>query len=494
MDIIAFGMGEKGKKLVSVLEKDYHILFLTDNDKNKWGTQYKGYSVKAPDEIKKYTCNIIITAGMKYVDDIVGQLQQMGMDSDRIYFSSQESSYKNKDYEIYSLNAEEIPNTELSLIQYDLYRKEEQETGGKKVMIFCAFFSTYAQQLIENISKRYNNIEFSLLTFATCAEEYKEKIPEEQLKHIYCIRTIADLKTILDKLPVYDAMQLLWIETPWVYVHKLIRKKARRLNLNVGGSDFYRTEEKEKEYKRKLITCADYITAETKETVCEFEAYYSEETKGKMGLLPFGVGVLDYISCKENVPEKIIREKFHIPEGKIVVTCGHNSKSEHQQIKLIEILKQLPEEIRKQIICVFPMTYPAGYNTYIGQVKGQLEKSGLEYQVLTQFMDFQDMAEYALVSDIMIHVQTTDQLSSTMLEEMYAGSIVIAGRWLPYQSLHEMGMFFLDVDTISDVVESLEDVIKNMDKYKKKCLENKKIIWNHSSWEKLAPRWYALWN
>lgn len=494
MDIIAFGMGEKGKNSVSVLEKDYHVLFYVDNDKNKWGTQYKGYLIESPEEIKKYACRIVITSGMKYVEEIVGQLRQMGVGSDRIFFYSQESSYKNKDYEIYSLEAEEIPNTEIPLIQYDLNREEEQEIYDKKVLIFCAFFSIYAQQLIANISKRYNDIEFSLLTYAMYAEEYKKKISEEQLKHIYCIRTIADLKTILDKLPIYDAMQLLWIETPWVYVHKLIRRKARRLNLNVGGSDFYRAKEKEKEYKRELIKCADYITAETKETVCEFEAYYNEETKGKMGLLPFGVEVLDYINCKENMPKKLIREKFHIPEGKIIVTCGHNAKSEHQQIKLIEVLKQLPEEIRKQIVCVFPMTYPAGYSTYIGQVKKQLEKSGLEHQVLTQFMDFQDMAEYALVSDIMIHVQTTDQLSSTMLEEMYAGSIVIAGKWLPYQSLHEMGMFFLDVDTISDIAELIEDVIKNIDKYKKECLKNKKIIWNHSSWEELAPRWHALWN
>ena len=473
---------------------DTYSVDYVDNDKNKWETRYKGYLIKSPEEIKEYACNVVITSGMKYVEDIVMQLHQMGVNSDRIYFYSQESSYINKKYEIYSLNAEEIPNTEISLIQYDLYREEEQETGNKKVMIFCAFFSTYAQQLIENISIRYSDIEFSLLTYAICAEEYREKISEGQLKHIYCIRTIADLKTILDKLPIYDAMQLLWIETPWVYVHKLIRRKTIRLNLNVGGSDFYRAKEKQKEYKRKLIRCADYITAETKETVHEFGEYYSEETKGKMGLLPFGVGVLDYISRKENMSEKVIKKKFHIPEGKIVVTCGHNAKSEHQQIKLIEVLKQLPKEIRKQMICVFPMTYPAGYSAYISNVKSLLEKSGLEYLVLTQFMDFQDMAEYALVSDIMIHVQMTDQLSSTMLEEMYAGSIVIAGKWLPYQSLHEMGMFFLDVDTISDVAEHIEDVIKNIDKYKKKCLKNKKIIWNHSSWEELASRWHALWD
>ena len=494
MDIIAFGIGEKGKNAISMLERDYNILFFVDNDKNKWGTVFNGYQIKPPDEIEKYNCNIVVTAGNKYAGDIVRQLKQIGVSRDRIFFCHQLSTNSKEKFEVYSMNAEMTKITEIPLIQYDLYKEEDRETSHKKVLIFCAFFSTYAQQLIENMSKRYEDIEFSLLTYAMYAEEYKEKIPRGQLKHIYCVQSMADLKTILEEIPIYDAMQLLWIEAPWVYVHKYIRKKAKRLNLNVGGSDFYRAQKDEKEYKRNIIACSDYITAETKATVYEFELYYGTDAKGKTDLLPFGIEVLDYINCSENIPVNEIKKKFHIPENKIVITCGHNAKSEHQHKKLIETLKQLPETTKKQIICVFPMTYPAGYDSYISSVKTQLEESGLEYLILTEFMDFRDMAEYALVSDIMIHVQTTDQLSSTMLEEMYAGSIVIAGKWLPYQSLHEMGMFFIDAETILNVKECLEDVIKNIDKYKKKCIENKDIIWNHSSWDKLAPRWYKLWS
>ena len=112
--------------------------------------------------------------------------------------------------------------------------------------------------------------------------------------------------------------------------------------------------------------------------------------------------------------------------------------------------------------------------------------------ILTEFMDFQSMAQYAMISDIMLHVQTTDQLSSTMLEEMYAGSIVIAGSWLPYKSLRKKGVYFIDVDTISDIISVLSDVVTNIEQYKEKCRDNAKIIWKYSSWDELAPRWRAL--
>lgn len=387
--------------------------------------------------------------------------------------------------------AERIENTSFSLVQYDLYNTKEYETVCKKVMVFCIFYSTYTKQLIENMSKKYKDIEFSLLTKT---EEYKEKVVSEKLKHIYCFQTIEDLKTILNQLPIYDAMQLLWIEPEWSYFCELIRKKAKRLNLNVGGSDFYRVGKEGRDFKRDLIAYADNITAETESTVQEFGEYYGEDAKNKTNLLPFGIEVLDWIDRIEKFPRNTIRKKYHIPFDKIVVTCGHNAIKEHQHMKIIDAVETMSDKVKSQLIFVFPMTYPQKADAYINSVRDRLKESGLDHVVLTNFMDFNEMAEYALVSDIMIHVQTTDQLSSTMLEEMYAGSIVLAGKWLPYQSLHKKGMFFWDVDEICDITMILEDVVENIEKYRTKCEGNKVIVRKHSSWDELASKWYALWN
>ena len=204
--------------------------------------------------------------------------------------------------------------------------------------------------------------------------------------------------------------------------------------------------------------------------------------------------MLEYINENRNADKILIKEKYHIPLNKIVVTCGHNANSAHQHREIIKALNRLPENIRRQIVCVFPMTYPDIFDSYREEVCNILQKAEFNSVVLTEFMDFCAMAEYALISDIMIHVQTTDQLSSSMLEEMYAGSVVIAGSWLPYKFLHEMGIYFLDVDTISDVTLVLEGVVSNMDIHKEKCKGNAELVWNHSSWDVLAPKWRVLWD
>ena len=472
MDIIIFGAGEESKKAIPFLEKKYHILFLLDNDKKKQGSFIGSYLVKPPEEIRGCDNNIAI-ASTKYALEIENYLQEIGIRRERIYFCHRFTKNHGDEYKICPVMAERIESTNLPLIQYDLYHIKEQETACKKVMIFCIFYSTYTKQLIENMSKRCNDVEFSLLTKTA---EYKEKIVSEKLKHIYCFQTIEDLKTILDRLPVYDAMQLLWIEKEWAYFYKLIRKKTKRLNLNVGGSDFYRAGIEGRDFNRDLIAYADNITAETEATVQEFGEYYGEKIEKKTYLLPFGIEVLEWIDRIENHSRSRLKEKLHIPSGKIVITCGHNAIREHQHMKIIDALEMLPEKLKKQLVFVFPMTYPQKADEYINSVRSRLKESRLEYIILTDFMDFRERAEYALISDVMIHVQITDQLSSTMLEEMYAGSIIMAGKWLPYQSLHEMGIFFIDVEQICDITITIEDIITNIEKYKTKCKGNKAII------------------
>lgn len=488
-EIIIFGTGKVGKSAISHLKDKYNILFLADNDSNKWGSLVDDYVIERPEKIKNSDYNIVV-ASTKYRRDIVKQLQDMDVNKDKIYLYKRYLRNGKHEYEIYPLYMQKLIGTKKKLCEYDLLNTVESTNHHLKVMIFCISYSVYAKQLIENMYKRYDDIEFSLVTTSL---KYKENIPRGFLAHIYCFNTIADLKTILNEIPIYDVMQFLWIENIWTYFAELIRSKTKRLNLNVGGSEFYRVENEDRDYKRKLIAVSDKVTAETDGTVQDFALYYGKDVQDKMGLLPFGIEVLDYINVGEKQDMNGLKRKYRIPTERIVVTCGHNAGEAHQHMKIIDALKKLPEKIKRKMICVFPMTYPKERKEYIGKVEAKLGESGLEYVILTDFMDFKGMAEYALISDIMIHVQTTDQLSSTMLEEMYAGSVVIAGSWLPYQSLHEMGIYFLDVDTIPDVTAVLENVVQNLDSYKEKCKGNSEIVWNHSSWDVLAPKWRTLW-
>ncbi len=488
-DIVVFGTGEVGKRIIPYLEEKFHILFWMDNDKKKWGTVFEGYQVKSPENILKYDCDVII-ASTKFEFEILKQVRQMGIPADKIYFCRSFATDRTHRYEVYPIDENKVEVTKMSLDEYDLYHAKEQKTACKKVMICCSFFSVYPQQLIENMSGRYNDIEFSLLTNA---KESKEKICAGNLKHIYYYQTISDLKSILEQLPVYDVIQLLWIEKEWAFFNELIREKARQLNLLIGGSDFYRAGKEERVFKRNIIMCANAILAVTEQVKQEFIDFYGESIRDKIIILHYGKEVLNYIRDMQDINTDLIKMKFGIPLNRFVVTCGYNAVEAQQHSQIIDALNQLPFDIKKRMVCVFPMTYPENKECYIEYIENQVRKTDIDYVILTKFMEFQEMAEYALISDSMIHAQITDLLSSSMIEQMYAGSIVIAGKWLPYTSLHDMGIFFLDIETIADISVMIEKVIMNIEEYKEKCKKNREIVWKNSSWDELAPRWYAIW-
>ena len=480
-DAVLFGAGHDCKMMLPFFEKEYHILYIIDNNEELWGRTLGKYEIRDVDNIEKDDCCIIITS-QKYLLEIINQLIFMKVNENRIYFC--------REHKVYPLNPEKIICKQIPLKQYDVIHQNELDIFHKKVMVICGSFSVYTKQLIENMAYRYEDVEFSLLTNA---EEYKTQINSPSLKHIYIYKSNMDIKIILEQLPIYDVIQVLWIECEWSYFYKLIRKRAKRLNLNIGGSDFYRAGQTKRDFLRRLIASADCVIGQTKGMVKEFSEYYKQDAEGKMCLLPYGIEVLDWINKVESISKEKLRTKYGIPQKRIIVTCGHNASMAHQHIEILKALEKLPVYIKENIICVFPMTDPHNADSYIEKIRSLLDTSNLEYMILTEFMNFQSMAEYALISDIMIHVQTTDQLSSTMLEELYAGSIIIAGKWLPYKSLHEIGLYFLDVNEISDLTDLMENVVMNIHEYRQKCKGNSQIVWQHSSWEKLAPKWYALW-
>lgn len=489
MNMVLFGIGAVGNRAIKVLEKDHNIVFISDNDSSKWQTMCEGYRIENPAKIKECDCDVVVTS-MNYGIEIAKQLVQSGVAEDRIYFYRTNQTKNDLVYDIYPLKEEKLGITDLRLIDYDLMNRQELGTFKRKIMIFCLFYSTYAKQLIENMIKRYSDIEISILTGA---RDYLYEMAPNSLSHIYYFDTMNDLKTILVQLPMYDVMQLLWIEREWAYLWKIIRQHTRILNLNVGGSDFYRTSFEDRNYKRNIISCADCISAETETTISQFEAYYTDSIKSKLKLLPFGIEVLDEMKKEKGTDRYRLMDKYDILKDKIIVTCGYNANRAHQHIRMVEALERVSAEVKNQMFFLFLMTYPSAQEKYIEDVDNKLKEAKLNYKIFTEFMNFKEMAEMSVISDIMINVQRTDQLSSTMLEQMYAGNVVIAGEWLPYLSLHKMGLYFLDVDSVDGITDMLEHVVNNIAEYKNNCKGNPEIVWRHSSWDMLAPRWHELW-
>ena len=364
------------------------------------------------------------------------------------------------------------------------------------VLIMCSSFSIYVVYYVEEMKKKYPHIRFSLFTHVSNKDRYDELLGDNVQK-IFDYNRLWELHRRISEFPMFDVIHTFWMEIQWGAMASLLRHKTDKLIVSVGGSDLYRSKKWEHLFQKRLIAKADWISAENPETLSDFfDVYGSAYQIKKNKVVRFGLTNLeeidDCIYDKQGID--YTKDLYNIPKDKLVITCGHNARKEHQHEKMINAIGLLTEEYRKKVHLMIPMTYPAGMEDYISQIAECAEKNGLTYSILTKFMDKRQMAQYEVCTDIMIHVQTTDQMCSTMLEQMYAGKTIIAGGWLPYCSVREAGVHFYSVETIDEITDIIRNCLDSMEEEKEKCLDNHDRIYDFSSWDSVSVEWMEMYN
>lgn len=372
--------------------------------------------------------------------------------------------------------------------------KEQDEEIN--VLILCSFYTSYVIQLCRYMKKYYPQVRYSLLTHKNAVEEYSQE--SENLENIYYYVTTRTrlFYDQLDMLPSFDIIHSLWMEPVWGINVRLLKSKAKYWFNSVGGSDLYRSSSNPlvKAVQKRIIRRSDWISSENCETRDFFYKVYGDRYRTiEHSICRFGVDILDYISLFKQGEESPGTIRLAFPEDKIIILCGTNASEHHQHLAMINAISKMNDAQRNQCHFVFPMTYPKGKEAYIHQVSDCIAQVTDSFTILTRYMDVREMAELAMSADIMIHVQTTDQLSSAMLSHMYNGNVVIAGAWLPYDSLQDNNVFFLKVRAIPELTSHLEDIVLNLDDYKKQCMGNPDIIYQLSSWEMASANWMNIY-
>ncbi len=366
-----------------------------------------------------------------------------------------------------------------------------------KILLLCTHETTYVLQLYRYMKKYYPNIKYSLFTKESAKPYYQRHLELQKGESIYTFGAHDYLCCVeAKKLPHFDIIHSLWMEQFWGEAAHILRRKCDAWFCSVGGSDLYRQSNKLffRILQKRIISRADWISSEGEETKEYFEKVYKMKgRKTPHTIVRFGVDILDCFDEIHDIETGNLKKKYDIPSDKIVVMCGTNGRKEHQHMKMLEAIEKLPEAILNNCCLLFPMTY-GGNEDYIRSVQDRALSITKNSVVLREFLTTAEMAEVASITDIMIHVQTTDQLSSAMLSHMYHGNVVIAGSWLPYHTLREKGIMFISVNRIDEITEQLMEVVPNIEEWKRQCSFNAEIVYHMSSWENSAREWYYVYN
>lgn len=311
-------------------------------------------------------------------------------------------------------------------------------------------------------------------------------------KGIRRILLISIYRKVLKDLPEYDFVHFQFISPLRFSLINLFHSKTKsKIILSIWGSDLYKLNPVDKITFKNICLKADKISMANPQTIAYFKATFNWK-KDNIRECRFGLSPLENIK-ELSIDKMACKRELGWNTDKLAVVIGYNAAQGQQHLKILE---QLSHDqiisLKDQIMLVIPLSY-GGSASYKSEIISAVKKLPFEYIVYQQYLSDFEIACLRKASDIMIQLQVKDQFSGSMQEHLFAGNVVVTGKWLPYKSMKDSGIYFEDVEELTDLKAILPEIIRNFRQYQEKTIYNEVKIAELSLWGNNIKNWVELY-
>ena len=292
----------------------------------------------------------------------------------------------------------------------------------------------------------------------------------------------------LKNMEGFDALHFHYSHIVYLPLYFWWRRFSSEFVHTIWGSDFYRTAAWRHRIFRLFYGKMNEISFANSRTLKAFAQKYPNLT-GRLHLARFGLISLDVIRRIRSLErEAEWRKSLGLPYDLPIICLGYNASPAHQHIPVLrEMIQSYNPEFAFHL--VLTLTYGSTSDDYVGEINALLSKAPFSSSVFTNYLSHEDVARLRLVTAILIHVPVTDQLSAVLQEALFCGSHVIAGRWLEYQDLKDLGISWNEVDQLEEIMPLLHQLLDG----KKPAQNFEAEISQLSGWDQVLGQWMRLY-
>lgn len=274
-----------------------------------------------------------------------------------------------------------------------------------------------------------------------------------------------------------------------------------KLIFSFWGGDLLRNLRKSSsiKYLKKWLNHVQEVTVMDHHSKLVFNELFGGGYEKKLRVLDFGNSMIDLIDVEEHlIGKEKAKQLFGLPKGKTVVHIGYNGAIEQQHIQLINALDGLNSRQKEKMLIVLHYGYGIGgegvsEGEYIERTKEILERVGIDYKIIYDYLSGDKLAAFRLTCDIFLYGQLTDAVSASVIESIYAGALFINPSWLDYSSFRENGAFFVEYNNFKEIAQLISEHMTKGLLSDYEIIKNRAAIRSIKSWEQLAPKWLSLY-
>lgn len=289
----------------------------------------------------------------------------------------------------------------------------------------------------------------------------------------------------------YNVVSVHSCDPIYIYLATDLRNLSKNFYPMVWGSDFYRANTSLREKKRVIFDNARYIIFANPVNAFDFISYY-RDYKEKSIITGFGVAKFDLIKkVKMQYTIEQLKTSFGFPSDKIIVAVGYNGTKGQQHEKLLEQVSALNHLVKDRIFLLLQMTYGLD-KEYAKNVQIKAKMTGINYKIITQFLDDEETSKLRLAVDVVLNAQITDGFSSSVQEHIFARNILVVGEWLPYRPL-ELAKIFYYKTPLESFGKNLTEVVEQYNEVKTLTRDNPNKLYAISSWSSRIKNWVSIY-
>ncbi len=266
----------------------------------------------------------------------------------------------------------------------------------------------------------------------------------------------------LIKLGKVDICHIHYAHRSSCTLYKLFRFNFKKMILSFWGTDILNPPEAEAQQQKSVLKYANAVTCTVEHTKAIFQQRFGHQYDDKLYFGRFAGGALEYIKdYSAKIPRSKCRGSFNIPEGKICIVCGYNANPAQHQDLILKQVSMLTQDMRDKLHLIIPMQYGIVDKYYMDRVAEQAAIAGCSYEILRDYVPFEQNAQLSLATDIYLNLRETDAFSNVMKEQIYAGSLMIQGTWLVYEELDQINANVIKIESIDQLHNLLPKILSN---------------------------------
>lgn len=378
----------------------------------------------------------------------------------------------------------------------------------KRILIISEahLIRTFVQSVVEKL-KEETDLRFDCFIVTTIDDSTRKSLEQvfdkvyaneyprgiiRKIPKLRIIQTIYGLRKLAQSLGNYNIAHIHFHHFYYSFFTPIIRKKATKFFLTFFGSDFEQVEEFRHRHNYKTVKLLDGVFATNPVFLKRIIDKYrlAESNKTCDVLLPLMNSFKSYAEFLKTTSKDDAKEIMGFKSQ--IIVCGYNAAPPANHEVILNELGMIKDKLGDYQL-VFPMTYGTNAVERRKMVKDKLNFTGLNGIILEEFLPINKIQALRLATDIFVFIPIRDQMASSMLEHLAAGSVMITGKWLPYDSLMKMGVYYILIDKPEDLSTTLLSVTENIQEHKRKCINNREIIMNMMSWDTIKVNWYKYY-